>query len=94
MIVTVTSTMMFKPLNEAPQYLSDLFVRLSDFHTRKLRKTKNELTVLLMRSKVSGQKAFSHRSTNVWNKLNNNTKEASSVYSIKSRLRWLGYENL
>ena len=90
-IVKETSTMMYKSLNDlAPQYLSDLFVRLSDFHTRELRNTKNDLAVPLMR-KVSGQKAFSYRGTKVWNKFNNDIKEAPSVYSFKSRLRQLGY---
>ena len=94
MIVKETSTMMYKSLNDlAPQYLSDLFVRLSDFHTRELRNTKNDLAVPLMRT-VSGQKAFSYRGTKVWNKFNNDIKEAPSVYSFKSRLRQLGYENL
>ena len=94
MIVKETSTMMYKSLNDlAPQYLSDLFARLSDFHTRELRNTKNDLAVPLMRT-VSGQKAFSYRGTKVWNKFNNNIKEAPSVYSFKSRLRQLGYENL
>ena len=32
--------------------------------------------------------------TKVWNKFNDNIKEAPSVYSFKSRLRQLGYENL
>ena len=94
MIVKETSTMMYKSLNDlAPQYLSDLFVRLSDFHTRELRNTKNDLAVPLMRT-VSGQKAFSYRGTKVWNKFKNDIKEAPSVYSFKSRLRQLGYENL
>ena len=65
MIVKETSTVMYKPLNEAPQYLSDLFVRMSDFHTRKLGITKNYLTVPLMLTKVSGQKALSYCSRNV-----------------------------
>ena len=44
--------MMYKSLNDlAPQYLSDLFVRLSDFHTRELRNTKNDLAVPLMVAK-------------------------------------------
>ena len=86
--------MMYKSLkNLAPQYLSDLFVRLSDFHTRELRNTKNDLAVPLMRT-VSAQKAFSYRGTSVWNKFNDNIKEAPSVYSFQSRLRQLGYENL
>ena len=91
MIVKETSTMMYKSLNDlAPQYLSDLFVRLSDFHTRELKKnTKNDLAAPLMRT-VSGQKAFSYRGTKVWNKFNNNIKEAPSVYSFKSSLRQLG----
>ena len=94
MIVKETSTIMYKSLNDlAPQYLSDLFVRLSDFHRRELRNTKNDLAVPLMRT-VSGQKAFSCRGTKVWNKFNNDIKEAPSVYSFKSRLRQLGYENL
>ena len=46
MIVKETSTMMYRSINDlAPQYLSDLFVRLSDFHTRVLRNTKNDLAV-------------------------------------------------
>ena len=41
MIVKETSTMVYKSLNDlAPQYLSDLFVRLSDFQTRELRNSK------------------------------------------------------
>ena len=94
MIVKETSTMMYKCLNDlAPKYLSDLFVRLSDFHILELRNTKSNLAVPLMRA-VSGQKAFSYRGTKVWNKLNNIIKEALSVYSFKSRLRQLGYEHL
>ena len=86
--------MMYKSLNDlAPQYLSHLFATLSDFHTRELRNIKNDLAVPLMRT-VSGQKAFSHRGTKVWNKFNDNIKEAHSVNSFKSRSRQLGYENL
>ena len=71
-----TSAMMYKSLNDlAPQYLSDLFVRLSDFHTRELRNTKNDFAVPLIRI-VSDQKAFSCRDTKVWNKFHNNIKEA------------------
>ena len=94
MIVKETSTMMYESLNDlAPKYLSDLFVRLSDFHILELRSTKSNLAVPLMRT-VSGQKAFSYRGTKVWDKLNNIVKEAPSVYSFKSRLSQLGYENL
>ena len=93
-IVKETSAMMYKSLNDLPpHYLSDLFVRLSVFHTRGLRSTKNDLAVPLMRT-VRGQKAFSYRGTIVWKRLNKNITEAPSVYSFKSRLRQLGYENL
>ena len=86
--------MMNKSLNDlASQYLSDLFVRLSDFHILELRNTKSNLAVPLMRT-VSGQKAFSYHGTKVWNKLNNIVKEAPSVYSFESRLRQLGYKSL
>ena len=48
MIVKETSSMMYKSLNDlAPQYISDLFVRLSDFHTREVRNTINDLAVPL-----------------------------------------------
>ena len=83
-----------RSLNDiAPQYFSDLFLRLSNFHTCELRNTKNDLAIPLMRT-VSGQKAFSCRGTKVWNLFNNDIKEAPSVYSFKSKLRQLGYENL
>ena len=69
MIVKETSTMMYKSLNDlAPKYLSDLFVRLSDFHILELRNTKRNLAAPLMRT-VSGQKAFSYRGTKVWKSL-------------------------
>ena len=92
MIAKETSTMMYKSLNDlVPQYMSDLFVRLSDFHTRELRNTKNDLAVPLVRT-VNGQKAFFHRGTKVWNKFNDVIKEAPSVYSFESSLRQLGYK--
>ena len=87
-----TSTTMYKFLNDlAPQYLSDLFVRLSDFHIREQRSTKNDLAVLLMRTR--GQIIFSYHGTKLWNKLNNNIKDTPYRISFKSRLRQLGYEN-
>ena len=94
MAVKKTSAMMYEPLNDlAPQYLCDLFVKQSDFHTRELRNTKNDLAEPLMQT-VSGQKAFSYCGTKVWNKLNNNIKEALSIYSFKSRLIKSGFQNL
>ena len=93
MIVKETPAMMYESLNDlASQYLSDLLVILSDFHTRELRNTKNDLAVPLMRT-VSGKKALSYRGTKVRNTFNNNIKAAPSVYSFRLRLRQLGYEN-
>ena len=94
MIVKETSTMMHKSLNDlAPKYLSNLFVKLSDFHILELRNTKSNLAVPLMQT-LSGQKAFSYHGTKMWNKLSKIIKETPSVYSFKSRLRQLGCENL
>ena len=94
MIVKETSTMMYKSLNDlAPTYLSNLLVRLSNFHILELRNTKSNLAVPLMRT-LSGQKAFSYQGTKMWNKLSKIIKETPSVYSFKSRLRQLGCENL
>ena len=96
MIVKETSSVIYKSLNDlAPQYLSDLFVRLSDFHTRELQNTKTDLALPLMRI-VTGQNAFSYRGTKVWNKFNNDLKEARSVYSFKSksRLRQLSFRQM
>ena len=43
--------MMYIFLNDfAPKYLSDLFVRLSDFHILELRNTKSNLAVPLMQT--------------------------------------------
>ena len=86
--------MIYKSLNDlAPQYLSDLFVRLSDFHTRELPSIKHDLVVPLIRT-VGGKKAFSHLSTEVWKMLCNDIKVPLLVNSFKSRLRQLGYQNL
>ena len=70
-----------------------MIVRLSDFHTREQRNTKNDIAVPLIRM-VSGQKAFSYRGTKVWNMFNYNIKEVPSVFPFKSRLRQFRYENL
>ena len=55
------------------------------WHGIKLKFTRNSTT------KVQGLPVRSRRCQN---KFNNDIKEAPSVYSFKSRLRQLGYENL
>ena len=43
----------------APQYLSDLFVRLSGVHPRELRNSKTDLAIPMLRT-GNGQKYFVH----------------------------------
>ena len=56
-----TGSMVYKSLNSlAPQYLSDLFVRLSGVHPREVRNSKTDLAILMSRT-GNGQKSFAYR---------------------------------
>ena len=74
-----TGSMVYRSLNSlAPQYLSDLFVRLSEVHPRELRNSKTNLAIpknpLLIVGPVSGS-------------LDLDTKMAPSINAFKSKLK-------
>ena len=82
-----TGAMVYKSLNSlAPQYLSDLFVRLSGVHPRELRNSKTDLAVSMLRT-GNGQKSFAYRGASLWNSLDLETKMAPSINAFKSKLK-------
>ena len=85
-----TSTMTCKYLNQlTPAYLSDCFSKLSDSHTRFLRNSGTDVHIPRMRTS-NGQKSFAFCGAKVWNDLDSETKLASSIQCLKSRLKLLG----
>ena len=82
-----TVSMIYRSLNSlAPQYLSDLFVRLSEVHPRDLRNSKTNLAIPMLRI-GNGQKSFACRLASLWNSLDLNTKMAPSINAFKSKLK-------
>ena len=76
LIYKETGSMVYKSLNSlAPQYLSDLFVRLSGVHPRELRNSKTDLATPMLRT-GNGQKSFAYRGASLWNSLDLETKMA------------------
>ena len=86
-ITEETSSMVYKSLNSlAPQYLSDLFVRLSELHSRELRNSGTDLAIPLLRT-ANGQKSFSYRGASLWNSLDLDKKEAPSINAFRSKFK-------
>ena len=82
-----TCSMVYRSLNSlAPQYLSDLFVRLSEVHPRELRISKTNLAIPMLRT-GNGQKSFAYRGASLWNSLDLDTKMAPSINAFKSKLK-------
>ena len=70
----------------APQYLSDLFMRLSVVHPRELTNSKTDLAIPMLRT-GNGQKSFAYRGASLWNSLDFETKMAPSITAFKSKLK-------
>ena len=86
LIHTETIKIVYKALhNEAPQYLTELFHRLSDTQNRELRNSKTELHIPLLRTS-SGLKSFVHRGVCIWNNLTYETKTSKSFSAFKAKL--------
>ena len=78
-----SKTMVFKSLNElAPQCLSSLFKRNSQCSTRCLRNTETDMRVP-KKTSVNSQKCLSFRGAKLWNSLSAESKQASSLNSLK-----------
>ena len=68
--------------NEAPDYLSTLFERLSQNTIKELRNTKTDLKLPLLKT-LNGQKRFSYRGARLWNKVSANVKRAQTQCQFK-----------
>ena len=76
-----------KSLNSlAPQYVSDLFGRLSGVHPRALRNSKTDLAIPMLRTS-NGQKPFAYRWASLWNTIDSDKKMAPSINAFKSKLK-------
>ena len=70
--------------NQAPIYLTEMFVRLSDACKRKLRNTKTDLAVPRRKS-AFGQKCFSYKGAKLWNDLSVEIKSSKSYEIFKKK---------
>ena len=67
----------------APQYMGDLFIKISQFSSHNLRNTATDLRLPQKRSS-NGLKCFSYRSTKTWNSLPTKCKQAITTRDFKS----------
>ena len=82
-----TKAMVFKSLSDlAPQYLCNLFTKISACSSRSLRNTETDLRLPKKRS-ANGQKCFSFRGAKLWNSLPAESKKASSLGGFKKSIQ-------
>ena len=72
-------------INQAPQYICNLFQRNSECSSRDLRNTATDLR-LPMNTSLNGQKRFSCCGAKLWNNLAFEVKQAPSLSVFKQRL--------
>ena len=86
LIESETLKMVYKSVNnQAPIYLTEMFVRLSDACKRELRNTKTNLAVPRRKS-AFGQKCFSYKGAKLWNNLSVEVKSSKSYEIFKKRI--------
>ena len=86
LIESETLKMVYKSVNnQAPIYLTEMFVRLSDACKRELRNTKTDLAVPRRKS-AFGQKCFSYKGAKLWNDLSVEVKSSKSYEIFKKRI--------
>ena len=79
LITSETNIMVYKSFHElAPQYMCNLFTRVSQLKSRCFRNTLTDLR-LPKKSSKTGQKCFSFRGAKTWNGLSVEGKLASSL---------------
>ena len=80
--------MVYESINDlAPDYLSEIFTKNSACSRMKnLRNTATDLQIPLMKT-CNGQRAFSFCGARVWNHLDWEDKQASSVKAFKDAIR-------
>ena len=78
-----TSKMVYKSLNAlAPDYLRNLFQKVSEATNRQLRNSKTDLRLPLLRTST-GQKSFAYRGAKVWSDLDSVVKASASFSSFR-----------
>ena len=87
MIEFETATTVYKSLHGlAPEYMQSMFMKLSEYSSRSLRNTNTDLRIPSFTTSY-GQRSFSYRGANVWNKLSTEIKNASSLAAFKHLLK-------
>ena len=82
-----TSKMVHKALNAlAPDYLRNIFQKVSEATNRPLRNSKTDLRLPLLRT-LTGQKSFAHRAAKVWSDLDSGVKASSSFCSFRKNYK-------
>ena len=78
-----TSKMVYKSLNVlAPDYLRDIFQKISEATNRQLRNSNTDLRLPLLRTST-GQKSFAYKGAKVWSDLDSVVKASTSFSSFR-----------
>ena len=78
-----TVKVVYKALhNEAPPYMKELFLKLSNTQCRGLRNSSTDLYIPRLRTSV-GQKSFGYRGVRFWNNLIDEATEAKTYFAFK-----------
>ena len=76
--------MVYRSINEeAPNYLTALFDRLSDISVRELRNTNTDLKLPRLKTS-SGQRCFAYRGAHIWNNVSAEVKRAPTLSQFKA----------
>ena len=87
MIVFETSTAVYKSLHGvAPEHMQITFTKMSENGPRSLRNTDMNLRIPRFATSY-GQRNFSYRGVNVWNKLSTEIKNTPSLATLKNLLK-------
>ena len=67
---------------EAPPYMTELFLKLSDTQCRELRNSSTDIYIPRLKTSM-GQKSFGYRGVRFWNNLIDEAKEAKTYFAFK-----------
>lgn len=83
-----SNTMVYKALNElAPEYISDIFIKVSDSHTRTLRSTDNDLLRIPSSKTNFFENSFTISASKLWNQLPLDIRNSPSQSAFKTSLK-------
>ena len=87
LIESETLQMAYKSVNDqAPAYIEEMFVKLSDSGKRELRNIKTDLVIPRCKS-AFGQKGFSYKGAKLWNDLFTKVKSSNTYEVFKKHIR-------